>query len=52
MDVDVECSGGLAVAEDACHRCHIGTVGDHQAGGGMTEGVNIQLLRQSVLFED
>ena len=24
----------------------------HQAGGGMPEGVDIQLLRQSVLFED
>ena len=40
------------MAEDACHRCHIGAVCNHQAGGGMAERVDIQLLRQTVLFKD
>ena len=52
MGVDVQRGGGLAVAENACHRCHIGSVCNHQAGGGVTEGVDVQLLWQAVLFED
>ena len=40
------------MAENACHRCHIGSVCNHQAGGGVTEGVDVQLLWQAVLFED
>ena len=40
------------MAENACHRCHIGAVCNHQAGGGMAERVDIQLLRQTVLFKD
>lgn len=40
------------MAEDACHRCHIGAACDHQTGGGMTERVDIQLLWQTVLFEN
>lgn len=52
MGVNIQRSGGLAVAEDACHRCHIGAACDHQAGGGMPERVDIQLLRQAVLFKN
>ena len=52
MGINVQRSGGLAVAEDACHRCHIGAISNHQAGGGVAERVDIQLLRQTVLFED
>lgn len=52
VGVDVQRGGGLAVAEDARHRCDIRAARDHQTGGGVPEGVNIQLLRQSVLLED
>ena len=37
--------GGLAVAEDARHRGHIRAARDHQTGGGVPEGVDVQLLR-------
>ena len=30
MGVDVQRGGGLAVAEDACHRCNIRAARDHQ----------------------
>ena len=30
MGVDVQRGGGMAVAEDACHRCHIRAARDHQ----------------------
>ena len=52
MGVDVQRGGGLAVAEDARHRCHIRAARDHQTGGGVAEGMDIQLLRQAVLLED
>ena len=52
VGVDVQRGGGLAVAEDACHRCNIRAACDHQAGGGVPEGMDIQLLRQAVLLED
>ena len=52
VGVDVQRGGGLAVAEDACHRCNIRAARDHQAGGGVAEGMDIQLLRQAVLLED
>ena len=52
MGVDVQRGGGLAVAEDARHRCHIRTACDHQTGGGVTQTVYIELLRQAVLFQD
>ena len=52
MGINVERGGGLAVAEDACHRCNIRAACDHQAGGGVAEGVDVQLLRQAVLLED
>ena len=43
--VDIQRGGGLAVAEDARHRCHIRAACDHQTGGGVPEGVDVQLLR-------
>ena len=52
VGVDVQRGGGLAVAEDARHRCHIRTARDHQTGGGVPEGMDVQLLRQAVLLED
>ena len=52
MGVDVQRGGGLAVAEDTRHRCHIRAARDHQTGGGVPEGMDVQLLRQAVLLED
>lgn len=52
MGINVERGGGLAVAEDARHRGHIRAACDHQAGGGVPEGMDVQLLRQAVLLED
>ena len=40
------------MAEDARHRGHIRAARDHQTGGGVAEGMDIQLLRQAVLLED
>ena len=40
------------MAEDARHCCHIRAACDHQAGGGVPEGMDVQLLRQAVLLED
>ena len=52
VGVDVQRGRGLAVAEDARYRGHIRTARDHQTGGGVAEGMDIQLLRQAVLLED
>ena len=52
VGVDVERGGGLAVAEDARHRGDIRAARDHQTGGGVPEGMDVQLLRQAVLLED
>ena len=40
------------MAEDARHRGNIRAARDHQAGGGVPEGMDVQLLRQAVLLED
>ena len=40
------------MAEDARHRCHIRAACDHQAGGGVSEGMDVQFLWQAVLLED
>lgn len=40
------------MAEDARHRGDIRAARDHQAGGGVPEGMDVQLLRQAVLLED
>ena len=52
VGVDVQRGGGLAVAEDARHRGDIRAARDHQTGGGVPEGMDVQLLRQAVLLED
>ena len=52
VGVDVQRGGGLAVAEDARYRGHVRTACDHQTGGGVPEGMDVQLLRQAVLLED
>ena len=52
VGVDVQRGGGLAVAEDARYRGHIRAARDHQTGGGVPEGMDVQLLRQAVLLED
>ena len=40
------------MAEDARHRGDIRAARDHQTGGGVPEGMDVQLLRQAVLLED
>ena len=40
------------MAEDTRHRCHIRAARDHQTGSGVSEGMDVQLLRQAVLLED
>ena len=52
VGIDIQRGGGLAVAEDARHRGDIRAARDHQTGGGVPEGMDIQLLRQAVLLED
>ena len=52
VGIDVQRGGGLAVAEDARYRGHIRAARDHQTGGGVPEGMDVQLLRQAVLLED
>ena len=52
VGVNIQRGGGLAVAEDARHRGYIRAARNHQAGGGVPEGMDVQLLRQSVLLED
>ena len=52
VGVNVQRGGGLAVAEDARYRGHIRAARDHQTGGGVPEGMDVQLLRQAVLLED
>ena len=52
VGVDIQRGGGLAVAEDARHRCHIRDACDHQTGGGVPERMDVQLLRQAVLLEN
>ena len=50
VGVDVQRGGGLAVAEDARHRGHIRAARDHQTGGGVPEGMDVQLLQQRFHF--
>lgn len=52
VGVDIQRGGGLTVAEDARHRGHIRAARDHQTGGGVPEGMDVQLLRQAVFLED
>ena len=52
VGIDIQRGGGLTVAEDARHRGNIRAARDHQTGGGVPEGMDVQLLRQAVLLED
>ena len=52
MGINVQRGGGLAVAEDACHRGDIRAARNHQTGGGVPEGMDVQFPRQAVLLED
>lgn len=52
VGIDIQRGGGMAVAEDARYRGHIRAARDHQTGGGVPEGMDVQLLRQAVLLED
>ena len=52
MGINVQRGGGLAVTEDARHRGHIRATRDHQTGGGVTEGMDVQFPRQAVLLEN
>ena len=52
VGIDIQRGRGLAVAEDARYRGDIRAARDHQAGGGVPEGMDVQLLRQAVLLED
>ena len=38
------------MTEDARHRCHIRAACDHQTGGGVPEGMDVQLLQQRFHF--
>ena len=40
------------MAENARHRGDIRAACNHQAGGGVPEGMDVQLLRQAVLLEN
>ena len=50
VGVDVQRGGRLAVAEDTRHRGHIRAARDHQTGGGVPEGMDVQLLQQRFHF--
>ena len=50
VGVDIQRGGGLAVAEDTRHRGHIRAARDHQTGGGVPEGMDVQLLQQRFHF--
>ena len=52
MGIDIQRGGRLGVSKDARYRCHVRTACDHQAGGGVAQAVNIELLRQAVLFQN
>ena len=50
MVINIQRGGGLAVAEGARHRGHIRAARDHQTGGGVPEGMDVQLLQQRFHF--
>ena len=52
VSVNVQRGGGLAVAENARHRGHIRAARDHQTGGGVPEGMDVQFPRQAAFLED
>ena len=52
MGIDVQRGGGLAVAQEARHRGYVRSVCNEQAGVGVPQGVDVQILRQTVFFQD
>ena len=52
MGVDVQRGGWLAVAQESRHRGYVYAVCDEQAGVGVPQGVDVQILRQAVLFQN
>ena len=52
VGVDVQGGGGLAVAQEARHRGHVGAACDEETGVGVPQGVDVQILRQAMLFQD
>ena len=52
MGIDVQRSRWLAVAQEARHCGHVCAVRNEQAGVGVPQGVDVQILRQAVLFQD
>lgn len=44
MGIDIQRGGELAVAEDTRYRCHVRTARDYQAGSGVAQAVDIELL--------
>ena len=51
MGINVERSGGLAVAEDACHRGDIRATRDHQTGGGVPEGMEAEITTEAETYD-
>ena len=52
VGIDIQRGGGLAVAEDTRYRGDIRAARNHQTGGGVPEGMDVQFPRQAVLLED
>ena len=52
VSVDVQRGGGLGVTKDARHCGHVCAARDHQTGGGVAQAVDVEVLRQAVLFQD
>lgn len=52
MGVDVQCGGGLGVAQEAGYRSCVCAVGDQKAGVAVSEAMHVQLFRKSALFEN
>ena len=52
VGIDVQRGGGLGVTKDARHCGHVCAARDHQTGGGVAQAVDVQMLRQAVLFQD
>ena len=48
MGIDIQRGGELAVAEDTRYRCHVRTARDYQAGSGVAQAVDIELLSVNV----
>ena len=50
VGINIQRGGGLTVAEDARYRGHVRTACDHQTGGGVAKGMDVQFLRQRFHF--